>query len=151
MANRDCAFHARFYPTRRLRYFGGPIPRQGMAPQEHNTKHSRLPCTSPGSPCWYIRCGSRRTRRDDHQKRESSALVEECFGYVEYAFACFIIVPDPLANACEIEPGGYVQWDEMDVGSLKACFPDKSRPCPHYDAVHTQSKAFFGTRQVMYR
>ncbi|CAD6582664.1 MAG: hypothetical protein ASARMPREDX12_000999 [Alectoria sarmentosa] len=50
-----------------------------------------------------------------------------------------------------LKPGGYVQWDEMDVGSLNPSFPDKSRPCPHYDALHTQSTAFFDARNLTYR
>ena len=78
-------------------------------------------------------------------------LLKNVLAMLSTLFACFIIAPDSFANACEIEPGGYIQWDEVDLGSLHGCFPDKSRPCPHFDAIFTQSRAFFATRHLTYR
>lgn len=81
-----------------------------------------------------------------------STLLLACFTTVSNPFTSLLpYSAQPFANSDELEPGGCVQWDEQDVGSLNACFPDKIRPCPHYDAIHTQSKVFFETRHVTYK
>ena len=49
------------------------------------------------------------------------------------------------------EPGGYLQWDEVDVGSLNASFPDKNRPCPAYDELHNASQEWFTNHGVTYK
>ena len=50
-----------------------------------------------------------------------------------------------------VEPGGYLQWDEVDVDSLRATPANPSIPRSNWDKWHAKSTALFAKRGITYK